>query len=100
MSHHTATLQIALTATDRAITVLAQAETTIYRADDWFQAHIDKGVETWVRQMAIALNINSHTGFTRNLLREHCGKLKALKAPKQPILVDAYSAKSDLRSFP
>jgi CDP-diacylglycerol pyrophosphatase len=45
---------------------------------------------------AIALNINSHTGFTRNLLREHCGKLTVRKSLKQPILVDAYSAKSDL----
>jgi hypothetical protein len=41
-------------------------------------------------------NINSHVDFTRNLFREHYGRLAVLKSPKQPILVDAYSAKSDL----
>jgi hypothetical protein len=46
--------------------------------------------------LAIALDVSSHKGFTRNLLREHCGKLTVLKSPKQPILVDAHLVKSDL----
>jgi hypothetical protein len=40
MYNYTATLEIALTTTDRAAVILSQVNAAIYRADDYFQAEI------------------------------------------------------------